>query len=115
MFRILYILWLLLPLSFFLLALWAVVKPALGVSGRENAKQYSLQGFYCALGLALAIAIDQASWFEGAIEMLSFGWLDISVARWLLYPALLVLGAYIQRYVRKEEKQRNLQTQFKFR
>ena len=54
------------------------------------------------VGLFIAIVIDQSSWFEPLFQKLSGGIVDIMVARWLLYPLVLVLMANIQRHVTKE-------------
>lgn len=111
---ILYILWILLPLTFYLMAIWALVKPWFGFRGRENVKQYCVQGTYCTLGLLLAIAIDTSDWFEKLVEVVSMGLLDISVARWLLYPGILVGMAYLQRVAKGEAKQRQIPASFKY-
>lgn len=106
MLSVLYAIWLLLPLGLFLLGVWAFVKPYLGVRGREAAMPYFAQSFFCAIALAIAIAIDSSEWFVGLVQTYSFDWFNLSIARWLLYPAVLAALAYIQRYWKKEDQQR---------
>ena len=104
--KILYIFWLLLPVGLISMGIWAVVKPYLGVRGSEAAKPYLVQGLYCLFAFGLAVLIDQTTWFEETINAYSFSWFNISIARWLLYPGVLVGLAYIQKYWRKEDKNR---------
>ena len=103
---ILYALWLLLPFSFFCLAFWAVVKPYLGVRGKEDTKMYVSQAIFCSVALAIAIFVDRSSWFEPFIEMASFGMLDIKIATWLLYPGVLLALAMAQKIIFKEHPKR---------
>ncbi|MCB0323144.1 MAG: hypothetical protein KDD69_06200 [Bdellovibrionales bacterium] len=108
----LYLIWLLLPLTFIGLALWAIAKPLFGVQGYESPKSYLGQALYCGFALAIAIGIDQTDFFVSAVESLSMGMLDIAVARWLLYPAVLLVLAYGQKIVRGESSKRTLPTRF---
>ena len=109
---VLYGVWLLLPLSFFLLAVWAVLKPVFKVHGQEYYGDYFKQGLFCSIGLALAIVIHQSDGFNNFIEAYSHRWFNLSIASWLLYPSILVVMAYInrsiQRYRGVEEESRVL-------
>ena len=107
---ILYILWLLLPLSFFLLAFWGLVKPYFNVYGKENVRLYMGQAVFCSVGLVIAILIDKSEWFADLVERLSVGMLDINVARWLLYPGVLLAMATAQKFIMKEQPKRIVST-----
>jgi len=106
MFNVLYAIWSLLPLGLILLGLWALAKPHLGVRGKEAAKPYFVQGLFCAFALGIAIFIDGSEWFATTIEAYSFSWFNLSIARWLLYPGILLALAYIQKYWYREDKDR---------
>jgi hypothetical protein len=114
MFNILYGLWLLLPLGLALMGVWAIVKPYLGVRGAEDIVGYFKQAVFCFVALAIAIGIDQTEWFEETITAYSFDWFNISIARWLLYPGVLLAMANVQRVWNKEDKKRELPRKFIF-
>ena len=91
----LYFFWFLLPLAFLLMAIWAVIKRFAKVPGREYAKEYLNQAMFCGIALGISIWIDQTV-FESVVESTNGEWLDIGVARWLLYPGVLLLMGYLQ-------------------
>ena len=101
-----YVIWSLLPLAFLLLAAWALIKRIAKIPGREFGVNYLAQALFCAIGLAAAIYIDQTEWFEDVLEKFSFGSFDLSVARILLYPAVLLLIAQAQQFWKKEGKKK---------
>lgn len=98
----LHILWALLPLCFIGLYIWSFLRPYFKMHGKEDSKLYLSQGIFCSIGWAVAVLIDRSEWFPGLIESLSWGMLDLSVARWLLYPAVLLAMASVQRFFAKE-------------
>lgn len=89
-----YILWALLPFVLFCLSLWAVLKRWFKVPGRENAKQYFSQAMYSAVCLVVAILFDQYC-LEDLVNMVTMGMVDIALARFLLYPFVLLMGSVI--------------------
>lgn len=97
---VLYVLWFLLPLAFLLLALWAMVKPKR--RGKESPREYLEQGVFCAIALAIAIAIDQTV-LEDLFYAVTAGVIDVMFARWMLYPAVLLVLAYLNRFVRRKK------------
>ncbi len=104
MFHSVYILWALLPLSFLLLAGWAISKRFFGVSGREYPSRYLSQCLFCSVALAIAIYLDQYL-LEDAVDALTDGMLDVTIARWLLFPGILVGMAWIQKLLTKKPEQ----------
>lgn len=110
MFKTFYLIWALLPILLFLLGLWSIVKPAFGMKGRENTRDYFKQGSFCLLGLAIAVWIDNMKFFQELIAEYSFWKVDLKVAEWLLYPFVLLMMALAQQYWRnrKGENKRQL-------
>lgn len=92
MYHGIYFVWGLLPFCFLCLYVWAIMKPWFRVPGRENPRQYFSQFLYTAICLALTIVFDQY-YLESVFDTLFAGMFDISIARFLLYPFFLLLGA----------------------
>lgn len=84
-----YILWALLPFTLLSLSAWAVLKKVARIQGREDARQYFQQFLYTLVCLVLSILFDQYC-LDSVLE-LTGGMLDDSLARWFIYPAMLVL------------------------
>lgn len=105
MFRIVYIFWALLPISLLALAFWALIKPYLGVSGKEPTKDYFTQGIFCLIGLAVAIYLDQVI-LDKFAQSIIFEYLNIQVVSFLLYPAILCAAAYVQK-LNDDRKEKN--------
>ncbi len=84
----------LVPLFFFLFGTWAWIKRVLKKSGKEYPREYYRQAFFTGVGLAIAIFIDK-NFLEDLLATLTFGMVDVMIARWLLYPAILVGLAYL--------------------
>jgi uncharacterized membrane protein YjdF len=110
MFKTFYLIWALLPLFLFLLGLWAIVKPVVGMKGREHTWNYFKQSSFCIVGLLIAVWIDNTESFQELIADYSFWKVDLKVAEWLLYPFVLLLMALAQQYWRnrKGENKRQL-------
>lgn len=104
MFHAVYVIWALLPLAFLLLTCWAVSKRFFGVSGREYPRSYLSQFFFCSTAFVVAIYLDQY-FLEEAVEALTAGMLDIIIARWLLFPGILVGMAWVQKLFTKKPEQ----------
>lgn len=104
MFHAVYVIWALLPLVFLVLAGWAFSKRFFGVSGREYPSSYLSQFFFCLVAFVVSIYLDQYV-LEDAVEALTAGMLDIIIARWLLFPGILVGMAWVQKLVTKKPEQ----------
>lgn len=94
--------WALLPFTFLMLFLWAISKKKFGVAGKENAGGYLSQFIFTSIGLVIAIYLEQNT-LESLYEALPLDFIDIAIPRFLCYPAVLVLGAYLQRLMSKKE------------
>ena len=101
---VVYFFWSLIPVVFFLLAAWSVVKPYLKVAGREFGGNYLRQGLFCLGALAIALFIDRLEVYENLLTNLSFWKFDLNKMRWLLYPLILVALASAQQMMTKKEK-----------
>src|SRR6187402_1894739 len=87
-----YILWALLPFTLLCLSVWAVMKRWFKIPGREDAGRYFAQFIFSLICLIVSIIFDQF-FLEDLVTVLSAGMFDVALARWLLFPALLVLFA----------------------
>lgn len=100
-----YITWSLLPLCLFLLAGWAVCKKIFKMHGKEDGKEYAKQGFYCSVILAVAIPLEQS--LSAGLFLTLLGPTEAKIVSWLVYPALLLVAAWMQGwYEAREEKKR---------
>ena len=100
----LYIIWAILPGILILLTLRASAKRVLKRPGREYPLDYAKQAAYCVVLLLVAIGIDR--WFfDEMISSVYLGDADPRIFRWLLYPVIIGIAAYIQHiFDRKAEK-----------
>jgi hypothetical protein len=92
-----YYIWILLPLVFLLLSLRAVYRRVAGIPRRESPVFFLAQAAFCFVALGLTWWIDTTI-FPSIVDVISFGMFDVDVARWVLYPAVLVLLAYLQEF-----------------
>jgi hypothetical protein len=84
------------------------MKPIFGVAGKEDTAHYFQQAVFCLLAFGVAVAIDSWEPFDSTIEAISMGYVDISIARFLLYPAILVLFAMLHgKFFGKDSKVRH--------
>lgn len=88
-----YILWILLPVWYLLYGIWAYAKRFGRRPVKEHPEEYFIPGFYTAAALALAIWIDQTV-YEDFVNTVTMGFVDVVIARWLLYPGILLIFAY---------------------
>ncbi len=103
MFEPRYIFWILLPLCFLALSIWAVLKRLSKHShGRESAREHLNQGFFCLAALLVSVVIDRLL-LETYINTAGFGAEQIAIFRWLLYPIVLVALAHINTYFPKKK------------
>ncbi len=107
MFTATYFIWLLVPLAFFSFGIWSLIKPWFKVAGREFTGNYFKQGLFCLAAFFIAVWIDRHESYQALLESFSVGKFDLLQVRWLLYPAILVLLAYMQQML-KGKKERML-------
>ena len=93
MFTFLHCLWMLFPIAFFWLAAWSWIKRARNKPNQENHAAYFSQAIFCTVAVAISIALD-GEWLEDFSMTISMGMIDASFARFLLFPAVLVVLAY---------------------
>ncbi len=107
MFRVFYLVWLLLPLTYALMGLWGVVKKVGRVHGKEHTGMYFRISLYCLLALAISVVIDHSISLEALLNI-SFGIADEEnewVLRLLIYPAVLAVFAVAQGIIRRERRE----------
>lgn len=102
MFQGIYVVWLLVPVFFVYASLRAAIRRWMKRPGREYPGEFFSQAVFTAIGLGIAIGIDQTV-FEEFISLVSFDLVNVSVARWLLYPAVLVLLAHLNGYFKQKD------------
>ena len=105
MFSVLYVVWFLLPLTFFMLWIWSFLKPWFKVHGREDKKHHFSQTLFCLVGFFISVAIDRTELFRDTIDNLSLSWFDLNTARWVLYPSVLLVLAWLQQIFTHRKKQ----------
>lgn len=110
-FRGVYVLWGFLPGWFIILSLWVFLRPLFKVSGKEKLDHYYPSLFYTLGCYILTLFIDQFGVVEAIVGWLvSMGVLgpdlQLEILRFLLYPAVLVAIANIQRIIRGEDSQK---------
>jgi hypothetical protein len=91
---ILYGIWLLLPITYFGIALWSKLEEAGGSTKRENVGDLLRQGFFVLGCVGLAIAIDQYL-LKDLVEMFSPTFIPLGLYQILLLPFILYIGAFI--------------------
>jgi hypothetical protein len=93
-FHSVYLLWVLLPLSFVVFGILGYLKRYGRRRIREHPREYFSQAVFTGVGLVIAVFIDQTV-FESIIYSLTTGLIEPTIPRWLLYPAVLLLMAYL--------------------
>ncbi len=100
-FHSVYILWLLLPTWFFLYGIWAFGKRFGKRPIREHPEEYFIPGLFTGAGLLVAIWLDQTI-YEELVNTVTMGMVDVIIARWLLYPAILLVMAYGSKFLKRK-------------
>jgi len=90
----LYIIWFLIPAFFFLTALWSKLEQLSGSPRRQNPGDFLSQGFFL-LACALCSMLIDHYWFAKAQSFALAAWVPKGVVRVLLFPVVLLLGAYL--------------------
>ena len=99
----LYIVWGLLPFTFVILSIWALLRPLVHSYGKESWWNYGEPALYTSVGLVIAVVLVNI----GPPELIadnSFGYLDVRMPRWLMYPAVLTIMITLQSKIRKEDQ-----------
>jgi hypothetical protein len=99
--KFVYFIWLLLPLSFLIIWLWATARRIAKAYGVEDTQLYFRQFVFTTIALVVAVGTDQLVG-EMMSETLSTEYFDFDIVRWLLYPAILLLGSYIKPRKKKQ-------------
>ena len=92
--RFAYFVWILLPLALGLLTAWAQMKKSFKMSGQEDPRDYLKQFIFVLVGFLAAVGLDKVS-SDWLYENIPLEEVDIDIARWLIYPALLVAMSYL--------------------
>ena len=108
-FRGVYIIWFLLPLIYGFLTVWVFLRPYFKVSGKEKVATYSGSFVYTAICFGIAIALDQMNIMDPVAHFLGGQGFNtesshMNIIRLLIYPVVLVVGAKIQQYMKKETR-----------
>ena len=91
-----YFVWSLLPIALLFWTIKAVWKKTFKMSGREYPKERFSQLVFCTICFVIAIALDK--WFLASfLDTIRIEFFDTRIARWLIYPAILVFGGSIQK------------------
>ena len=107
MFHTVYVIWAILPLVLFALALWALAKPVFGVQGREYSGDYMKQALFCAVCLGIAIGID-AVYLNTLLESFDPEDQTAMIGHWVLYPGVLLAAAQLSRWFGKKDREKEL-------
>lgn len=90
----LYIIWFLIPLFFFLMALWVQTEKWSGKASRENVKDYIKQGGFVLLCVLLSVGIDYFAIARMDLDKLP-SWLPPNFLRVFILPLVLYIAALI--------------------
>ena len=91
---ILYVIWILIPLFFFGLALWSLLEKWGGTPRKENPGDFFKQGLFVSLCVILSILIDQFA-LEPVVEAAIGDLLPLGLFQVLLLPVVLYLMALV--------------------
>jgi hypothetical protein len=101
--KIIYIIWGLLPLALYLIAIRAAMRRTVNAAGKEYPGEYLQQAIFCTIALVLAILVYEY-WFDNLVVFFGYGDTDVRVIGWLIYPLILfLLGAVQHRFLKKKE------------
>lgn len=99
---LLYFIWALLPVALLWITMKAAAKKVTNTGNREYPSNYLKQLIYSTIALIIAIIVDTTI-FPSVSELLASYGIEPRVVRWLIYPAILTLGAVIQEISIKKE------------
>jgi hypothetical protein len=90
----LYIIWFLIPLTFFLMSLWAYLEMLGDKHRKENPADHFRQGIFVLACDLIAVAIDQYL-LEDLLNVVFGAWVPLMFAQIVLLPVVLYIGALI--------------------
>ena len=90
----LYIIWGLIPLFFFLMALWSLLEKFSGKKKHERPGDLFRQGLFVLLCVLISIAIDHYL-LPTISESIDFGYIPYGVYQLILLPSVLYIAAKI--------------------
>ena len=91
---LLYVIWFLLPLFFFIIALWAKLEQLSDRPKRQNPGDFFRQGVFVLVCVLISVVIDQYL-LAALVDFLSSDWLPLGFFQALLLPFVLYLAARI--------------------
>ena len=91
---VLYGFWILLPASFFIIALWSKLEQLSGRDKREVIGDYLKQGVFTGACVGLSILIDQTV-LESFVSGVLADMVPLGFCRFMLLPVTLVIGAKV--------------------
>lgn len=97
-----YLVWALLPLLLFIFALWALIRPYVGIRGKEGFSRYFYQAIFCSIALVIAICIDKYETLNDILDSLSYSFFDLRLAKWLIYPLVLLFASWVDSFLSKK-------------
>jgi len=101
-----YIIWFLIPLFFFTMALWSRLEQVGGKSKRENPGDFFRQGVFVLVCVLISIGIDQLL-LEDIVSSVSPAFIPLGFYQIVLLPLVLYLAALISGPSKAIKIQRN--------
>lgn len=103
--KIVYFVWAILPLALIWITVGSLWNRLVKNPGHDSISSYVGQTVFCSLGLVVAILVDQY-WFHSFFaDYLANQWIDSTAVSWLIYPAVLAIGAGFQQLYDKRGKE----------
>lgn len=94
MYKILYAVWILIPVFFFTLALWSKLEQASGKPKRDRPDDLVKQGFFISICVVVSIFLDQYA-LPPLYEMISVSFIPLGFFQVLLLPFVFVVLAQV--------------------
>jgi hypothetical protein len=91
--KVIYTVWFLIPLAFFLMALWATLEKIGKSPKKQHPADFSRQGAFALLCVFVALGVDQ--YLLQPNEGMFSEWLPLPVVQVLLLPIVLSIGAAV--------------------
>ena len=90
----LYIIWALLPLFFFIMALWAKLEQISNKDKRQNPGDFFRQGLFVTACVIIAVLIDQTV-LESFVQSLAPDFMPLGFFQIILLPIILLVAAKV--------------------
>ena len=91
---VIHVVWIIIPLFFFAIALYAKLEMIGNKHKVDNPKDFLRQAAFTTLCTGIAFIIDEYA-LEGLVQSLSPDWIPVMFYRILLLPLILVIGAHL--------------------